>query len=120
MGKSNELWILRHICRIIFNIYAVFPAIQGEEVAVQDNADAFEQTCIDAFALEDVIHIGAGYFMWLRPPDILNGGKIFTELWREAILLPIPFLEQAARGGESCLNYTCELFLSFPFIHSKI
>ena len=59
MGKSNELRILRHICRIIFNIYAVFPAIQGEEVAVQDNADAFEQTCIYAFALEDVIHIGA-------------------------------------------------------------
>ena len=44
---------------MIFHVVAIIVIIQGEEVAVQDNADAFEQTCIDAFTLEDVIHIGA-------------------------------------------------------------
>lgn len=44
---------------MIFHVVAIIVIIQGEEFAVQDNADAFEQTCIDAFTLEDVIHIGA-------------------------------------------------------------
>lgn len=44
---------------MIFHVAAIIVIIQGEEVAVQDNANAFEQTCVDALALEDVIHIGA-------------------------------------------------------------
>ena len=59
MGMPNPLQIILHFCRNIFIFDTIFLAIKGEKVAVQDHADALEQTCIYAFTLEDVIHIGA-------------------------------------------------------------
>lgn len=54
-----KVWqIILHICRIIF-IKLIILAIQGEKVAVQDDADALQQACVDALTLEDVVHIGA-------------------------------------------------------------
>ena len=59
MGMQNLLQIILHFCRNIFIFDTIFLAIKGEKVAVQDHADALKQTCINALALEDVIHIGA-------------------------------------------------------------
>ena len=53
------LYKILHICRNIFIFCIVFLAIQGEEIAVKDDADAFEQAGIYSLALEDVIYIGA-------------------------------------------------------------
>ena len=45
------------ISRIIFNIYVL--AVEGEEVAMEDDTDAFQQASVDALPLEDIVHIGA-------------------------------------------------------------
>ena len=57
------------LCRIIFYISAVFLAIKGKEVAVQDDADAFQQARINSFAPENVIHIGAVAVQLLCEPS---------------------------------------------------
>lgn len=55
----RTLYKILHICRNIFIFDALFLAIQGEEIAVKDDADALEQAGIYSLALEDVIYIGA-------------------------------------------------------------
>ena len=55
----DVLCIILHICRNIFIFDALFLAIQGEKIAVKDDADTLEQAGIYSLALEDVIHIGA-------------------------------------------------------------
>ena len=59
MGMLEALQMILQVCNIIFNIVVVLLAIEGKEVAVQDDADAFQQARVDSLALEDVIHIGA-------------------------------------------------------------
>lgn len=44
-------------CRIIFHIYVL--AVEGEEVAMEDDTDALQQASVDALPLEDIVHIGA-------------------------------------------------------------
>ena len=44
---------------MFFLTIAIFLIIKGKEVAVQDDADALQQACVDALPLEDVVHIGA-------------------------------------------------------------
>lgn len=47
------------ICRIIFHINGFVLAVEGEEVAIEDDADALEQASVDALPLEDIVHVGA-------------------------------------------------------------
>lgn len=65
----NPLQIILQICRIIFIFDTVFLAIKGEEIAVQDDADAFQQACVDALTLEYVIHICAVAVQLLCEPS---------------------------------------------------
>lgn len=55
----GDAWqIMLHVCRIIFYINTIILTIKGEKIAVQYDADTFQQTRIDALPLEDIIHIG--------------------------------------------------------------
>ena len=44
---------------MFFHVIAILLTIKGKEVAVQDDADALQQACVDALTLEDVVHVGA-------------------------------------------------------------
>ena len=55
----SPLQDILQFCRIIFICGVVFLAIEEEEIVVKDDADALKQAGVNAFALEDIIHIGA-------------------------------------------------------------
>ena len=59
MRMKGALRIVLRFCRIFFHIHTIFLAVEGEEVAIQDDTDSFQQAGIDTLPLEDIIHIGA-------------------------------------------------------------
>ena len=83
-----------HIRRnnFIFHV-VVFLAIECKEVAVQDDADALQQACVDALPLEDVVHIGAVTVQLVGEP----GG---------ATLLTIKF----------CLDFFADVYCHYPIV----
>ena len=53
------LYIILHFCRNVFYVVTIVLAIKRKEVALQDDADAFQQPCVDPLPLENIIYIGA-------------------------------------------------------------
>ena len=66
--SCRALHIILHFCRIFFHITAIYLTVKGEEVAVQDEANALQQAGIDALALEDIIHVGAVTVQFVGKP----------------------------------------------------
>ena len=80
MGMLEALQIMLQVCSIIFNIVVVLLAIEGKEVAVQDDADAFQQARVDSLALEDV-------YTLVRSQCNLSASQLTPRSWRSSSAL---------------------------------
>jgi hypothetical protein len=58
--EMREAWqMFLRLRGIVFDTTFIVPAIKRKEIAIQDDADAFQQAGVNALSLEYVVHIGS-------------------------------------------------------------